>query len=75
VHPSIPGHQLIADVLADEMVRQGFVHPVPDWTANRDRRYREHLASLDDFYFSKGLERLERVTRWTQGKAEGTMTE
>ena len=71
VHPSIPGHQLIADVLADEMVRQGFVHPVPDWTANRDRRYREHLASLDDFYFSKGLERLERVTRWTQGKAHG----
>jgi len=74
VHPSITGHQLIANALADEMVRQGFVQPVPDWTSNRDRLYRKHLASLDDFYFSKGLERLERVRRWTQGKASGKRT-
>jgi hypothetical protein len=71
VHPSIPGHQLIADALADEMVRLGFVHPVPGWKAQRDRRFQEHFDSLDDFYFSKGEERLERVRRWTQGKARG----
>lgn len=69
VHPSIPGHQLIADAVADEMVRLGFVHPGPDWKAQRDRRFREHFDSLDDFYFSKGEERLDRLRRWTQGKA------
>ncbi|NQT14328.1 MAG: SGNH/GDSL hydrolase family protein, partial [Planctomycetes bacterium] len=71
VHPSIPGHQLIANALADELVRQGVVHPVPDWKENRDRRFREHLASLDDLYFAKGVERLERLRCWTQGKADG----
>lgn len=69
VHPSIPGHQLIADAVADEMVRLGFVHPGPDWKRQRDRRFQEHFDSLDDFYFSKGEERRDRVRRWAQGKA------
>jgi lysophospholipase L1-like esterase len=69
VHPSIPGHQQIANALADEMVRLGYVHPAADWRSNRDRRYREHLASLGDLYFAKGQRTLERVRRWTQGKA------
>jgi len=72
VHPSIPGHQLIANALADEMARLGFVHPVPDWKPRRDRRFQEHFDSLDDFYFSKGEERLDRVQRWTQGQATRT---
>lgn len=71
VHPSTAGHQLIANALADELVRQGFVEPAPDWAENRDRRFREHLGSLDDLYFAKGLERLERLRCWTQGKADG----
>lgn len=69
VHPSIAGHQLIANLLADELVRCGFLQPVEDWQATRDRRYREHLASLDELYFSKGQERLEMLRRWTQGYA------
>ena len=61
----------VAPALADELVRQGLVQPVSDWTESRDRRFREHHASLDDFYFAKGLERLERLRCWTQGKADG----
>ena len=70
MHPSIPGHKLIAGALADEMVRLGIVRPSPDWAENRERRYAEHEASLDDFYFAKGQERLERLRLWTQGKAD-----
>jgi lysophospholipase L1-like esterase len=70
VHPSIPGHQLIANALADELVRQGKVHPRPEWREVRDRKYAEHFDSLDDFYFAKGQERLERLRCWTQGKAD-----
>jgi lysophospholipase L1-like esterase len=73
VHPSIPGHQLIANALADEIARQAFFHPQPDWQKTRDRRFREHLASLDDLYFAKGEERLARVRRWTQGRSRGLL--
>lgn len=70
VHPSIPGHQLIANALAAEMVRCGFVDPVSDWSNERDLKFAAHLASLDALYFFRGLERLERLRRWTQGKGD-----
>ena len=69
VHPSITGHQKIADLLAEELVARGFIQPVPQWHETRDRRYGEHLQSLDDFYFSKGQQRLEALRRWAQGAA------
>ena len=62
---------MIANALADELVRQGVVGPAADWAERRDRRFREHLASLDDLYFAKGQERLERLRLRTQGKADG----
>ena len=68
VHPSVVGHQLIADALAAELVRQGVVNPAPDWKKQKDRKYREHLQSLNDFYFAKGQERLEALRCWTLGK-------
>lgn len=71
VHPSIPCHQLVADALMVEMVREGWVRPSPGWGERRQRSYQEHLESLDDFYFLKGLQRLEMLRCWTQGKAKG----
>jgi tetratricopeptide (TPR) repeat protein len=68
VHPSIQGHQLIADLLADEMVRLGYVHPRPDWIAERDRLYRENLESLDDLYYLMGQKRLGNLLLWAQGR-------
>jgi hypothetical protein len=60
---------LIADLLADALIRQGIVEPRPERHARRDRRWQEHLDSLDDLYFSKGQQRLEMLRCWTQGKA------
>ncbi len=71
LHPSIPGHQLIANRLADEMASRGMAHPRPGWETLRDQRYREHFRSLSDLYFGRGQERLERLKCWTQGKADG----
>jgi lysophospholipase L1-like esterase len=69
VHPSIAGHQQIANLLAEELIRRGFLKPGADWPQTRDRRYAEHLESLDDLYFAKGQERLEMLRRWTHGGA------
>ena len=70
VHPTISGHQAMADALLQEMAgmkllqirRQG-------WRTGRSERYRTHLASLDHAYFARGKERLEGLQRWTQGRS------
>ena len=69
VHPSIEGHQLIADQLAAELVRLGFVVPAADWSSRRDAAFREHIDSLDDLYYAKGAQRLDALRLWTRGKA------
>ncbi|MBI3466035.1 MAG: SGNH/GDSL hydrolase family protein [Planctomycetes bacterium] len=68
VHPSIRGHQLIADALADELVLQGFLQPSATWQDDRDRKYREQFASLDGFYFIRGQQHLESLRQWTRGR-------
>jgi lysophospholipase L1-like esterase len=68
VHPSIQGHQLIARVLVDELKREGVVTPRPGWEAERDRLYREQLASLDDFYYLRGQKQLGNLRLWAQGR-------
>ena len=71
VHPSIPGHQRIAEGLTREMVAQGWVRPVTDWEAKRAAAYDRHEGSLDDFYFLKAERTLRSVRAWTQGRADG----
>jgi lysophospholipase L1-like esterase len=68
VHPSIIGHQRIADRLADEMIRLGYVRPGPGWIAERDRLYRKNLDSLDDFYYLMGQKRLGNLRLWSEGR-------
>jgi lysophospholipase L1-like esterase len=72
VHPSYIGHQRIAGLLLDEMVRLGYVHPRPGWTAERDRLYRENLESLDDFYWLMGQKRLGNLKLWSEGQGNRT---
>ncbi|MDA1049236.1 MAG: SGNH/GDSL hydrolase family protein [Planctomycetota bacterium] len=69
IHPSINNHQVIAQLLVDQFVAAGFCHPQANWEAIRDERYRRHLATLDTPYYAKGKQRLEGLTRWTQGRA------
>jgi hypothetical protein len=68
VHPSIRGHQVLADELADEMVRRGIVRPSTTWQEERDRIYDEHLQSLDTVYYFRGQQHLEGLMRWAEGR-------
>ena len=70
VHPSIEGHQLIADLIASKLSLMGFVHPPPDWRDRRNAAFRAQLDSLDNVYYAQGQQRLETLRCWTQGKAE-----
>ena len=68
VHPTIPGHQVIAEALMRHLVDRGVVHPRPGWEAERDERFREHLAGLGDAYFPQGQLRLESLLEWAHGR-------
>jgi lysophospholipase L1-like esterase len=68
VHPTIPGYQQVADELADELVRLGWVHPQEDWVARKQRRYAEHLESLRPMYFIRGQQRLNSLMLWAYGR-------
>jgi hypothetical protein len=72
VHPSIIGHQRIAGLALDELVRLGYVHPRTEWTAERDRLYRKNFDSLDDFYYLMGQKRLGNLKLWSEGRGNRT---
>jgi lysophospholipase L1-like esterase len=70
VHPSIEGHRLIADALANEVIRHGLIRPRPRWRDDLERRDRDHLASLDPSYFLKARIRLSNEQGWARGQAQ-----
>jgi lysophospholipase L1-like esterase len=70
VHPSIEGHQLLADALAEKLVALGKVFPRGNWDSVKRERYREHFDSLDNLYFFKGEQRLSALMNWAQGRAK-----
>ena len=70
VHPSIKGHQAIAEWLLEEMVRQGLVDAQPDRDERRDRLYAVQTASLGDLYFLQGQQRLRNLRGWAQGRGD-----
>jgi lysophospholipase L1-like esterase len=69
VHPTIPGHQVLADALADKLVELHMLSPGADWAEHKAARYREHLDELPDLYFLKGMQRLENEQHWAHGRA------
>jgi tetratricopeptide (TPR) repeat protein len=70
VHPSVEGHQLLADALMEMLISLGKVDPRPKWEQVRRARYREHFDSLDNLYFLQGEQRLSAVRKWAQGRAD-----
>jgi lysophospholipase L1-like esterase len=74
VHPSITGHQMIAQLLAERMIASGRIEPDADWTVRRDRAYALHTASLDDAYYFRAQTRLEGLRRWAAGRATVSKT-
>ena len=69
VHPNISGHQQIAQMLIDQMIKLALVKPQPGWETQQTTRYEDHLTTLDTTYFARGKERLEGLRRWTQGRS------
>lgn len=67
VHPTIEGHQLIADTIAAKLAELQIVSPEPGWDAARDQAYRQHLASLPHAYFERGKDRLRSEQGWAHG--------
>lgn len=68
VHPSIRGHQLIAEFIFDEMVARQVIEPVENFEALKSERIQAHLSSLPHLYFQLGKDRLAGLKRWAEGK-------
>ncbi len=69
VHPSVRGHQLIADAIAGWMRDEGLVALGADYEPRREAAYQAHLAGLGSFYFEEGRRRLEHLHDWARGRA------
>ncbi len=69
VHPTIEGHQLLADALADLIVARHVPEPQAAWRQTAHTRYREHFDALSPHYFQKGTQQLESLRKWAQGRA------
>ncbi|MBL7153224.1 MAG: SGNH/GDSL hydrolase family protein [Phycisphaerae bacterium] len=67
VHPSIAGHQVIADALYQAMEKMGLVRTGEGWRAARDELWQRHLSSLDELYYAHGADRLKRLKNWSRG--------
>lgn len=71
VHPTIEGHQRIAEALAEVCEKEHLVVPSnAQWKADRRTLYTEHLSRLGEAYFHRGKQRLEGLMLWTQGRAK-----
>ncbi len=68
VHPSIAGHQLIAEALYQVMAEMNLAPPPGDWRARRENRRQQHLATLNDAYYAQGKARLRRLQEWSRGR-------
>jgi len=68
VHPTVAGHQLIANALYETMVEMGLAPTTEHWQAERDQRWRDHLATLNDAYYAQGIARLKRLQEWSRGR-------
>jgi hypothetical protein len=68
VHPTIFGHQLIAELLVEQLEQMGVAAPARNWKTDRDTRYETYLKTLPFMYFQRGLDRLKGLQRWSEGK-------
>ena len=69
VHPTIAGHQLIAEAIWETMVKNKLAPKAEMPDAATQLAFAEHLKSLDETYFARGKQRLEGLRRWAEGRA------
>lgn len=71
IHPSVEGHQLLGEELAELLFSTGMlVATDADWQHTRRALYQQHLDTLSEAYFHRGKQRLEGLLLWTQGRAK-----
>jgi lysophospholipase L1-like esterase len=69
VHPSVRGHQRLAEALCSlVMPILGVVIP-EGWQSDLSGRYRDHLEGLRTDYYVKGRQQLEGLRMWSQGRS------
>lgn len=69
VHPSVEVHQRIGRWLAELMIEEGHLVAQEDWQERARTAYSTHLATLGEYYFIRGQQRLEGLRKWTAGRA------
>ena len=69
VHPSILGHQLIAEALYEAMEKMKLVRRPKGWREARDELWQHYLSSLNRAYYAHGIDRLERLNKWSRRRA------
>jgi hypothetical protein len=75
VHPTLEGHQLIAEEIVAELARQDYLTPGGGWEKRRASAYQEHLeglARVDPAYFPRGDLRLRAEQGWARGMTRKT---
>jgi hypothetical protein len=75
VHPSIPGHQLIADAVFSEIARLGWFEVPAEAESRYQQLAAQHLDSLGEAYYERGNQRLRGLRRWASGRAGQIWTE
>lgn len=72
VHPTIRGHQIVAQATAQLLFEKFLKDPLAeDWKSTRTNAYQVHFNTLDDLYYSRGNIRLGNLLDWTKGQTEG----
>jgi phospholipase/lecithinase/hemolysin len=69
VHPSIEGHQLLAEQLLAVLADERIVDPQPGWEENRRLQFAAHHDALDNLYFHQGMQKLKSLQDWSAGRA------
>lgn len=70
VHPTVAGHQLIAEALQQKMSDLSLCQ-YKENASDRNELWKQHLQSLDSHYFFKGQETLNSLRGWAAGRADG----
>ena len=74
IHPSIRGHQLIAELIRQEMQRQKWIEVEEGFEVKKNASFDSHLRSLPHLYFQLGKDRLAGLKRWAQGEVQKERT-
>ncbi|HBE68956.1 MAG TPA: hypothetical protein DDW52_12480 [Planctomycetaceae bacterium] len=73
IHPSVAGHQLLGETIADTLVASGQIKPEianSDWQDREQDLRAAHLSTLGEDYYHRGKQRLQGLRLWTQGRAK-----